>query len=297
MNKQKNYLSPAILAKIDNMSLRAKLVVEGYLVGRHKSPYHGFSVEFAEHRSYGQGDEIRHIDWKLYGKTDRYYIKRFEEETNLRSYILLDTSKSMSFKSKSISKLKYGTSLAAGLTHLMTNQKDAVGLILFDKSIKKYIPPRTSNSHKNIIFNSLSKCRAGDDTNIRSILDAMAERIKKRGLVILISDLLDDPENVIKGLNHFRHNKQEVIVFHLMDRQEFDFNFNERTKFKDMETGELITTDPWHIRSSYQQQINSFKNKFKKECGNQKVDYVPLFTDQKFDVALSEYIRKRGKSF
>jgi len=297
MNKQKNYLSPTVLAKIDNMSLRAKLVVEGYLVGRHKSPYHGFSVEFAEHRSYGQGDEIRHIDWKLYGKTDRYYIKRFEEETNLRSYILLDTSKSMSFKSKSISKLKYGTSLAAGLTHLMTNQKDAVGLILFDKIIKKYIPPRTSNAHKNIIFNSLSKCRAGDDTNIRSILDAMAERIKKRGLVILISDLLDDPVNVIKGLNHFRHNKQEVIVFHLMDRQEFNFNFNERTRFKDMETGELITTDPWHIRSSYQQQINSFKDKYKKECGNQKVDYIPIFTDQKFDVALSEYIRKRSKSF
>ena len=297
MNKQKNYLSPAVLAKIDNMSLRAKLVVEGYLVGRHKSPYHGFSVEFAEHRSYGQGDEIRHIDWKLYGKTDRYYIKRFEEETNLRSYILLDTSKSMSFKSKSISKLKYGTSLAAGLTHLMTNQKDAVGLILFDKIIKKYIPPRTSSAHKNIIFNSLSKCRAGDDTNIRSILDVMAERIKKRGLVILISDLLDDPVNVIKGLNHFRHNKQEVIVFHLMDRQEFNFNFNERTRFKDMETGELITTDPWHIRSSYQQQINSFKDKYKKECGNQKVDYIPIFTDQKFDVALSEYIRKRSKSF
>ena len=297
MNKQKNYLSPAVLAKIDNMSIRAKLVVEGYLVGRHKSPYHGFSVEFAEHRSYGQGDEIRHIDWKLYGKTDRYYIKRFEEETNLRSYILLDTSKSMSFKSKSISKLKYGTSLAAGLTHLMTNQKDAVGLILFDKIIKKYIPPRTSNAHKNIIFNSLSKCRAGDDTNIRSILDVMAERIKKRGLVILISDLLDDPVNVIKGLNHFRHNKQEVIVFHLMDRQEFNFNFNERTRFKDMETGELITTDPWHIRSSYQQQINSFKDKYKKECGNQKVDYIPIFTDQKFDVALSEYIRKRSKSF
>ena len=297
MIKQKRYLSPAVLAKIDNMSLRAKLVVEGYLVGRHKGPYHGFSVEFAEHRSYGQGDEIRHIDWKLYGKTDRYYIKRFEEETNLRSYILLDTSKSMSFKSKSISKLKYGTSLAAGLTHLMTNQKDAVGLILFDKIIKKYIPPRTSNAHKNIIFNSLSKCRAGDDTNIRSILDVMAERIKKRGLVILISDLLDDPVNVIKGLNHFRHNKQEVIVFHLMDRQEFNFNFNERTRFKDMETGELITTDPWHIRSSYQQQINSFKDKYKKECGNQKVDYIPIFTDQKFDVALSEYIRKRSKSF
>lgn len=220
MPRERTLLAPSVLAKIDNMSLRAKLVVEGYLVGRHKSPYHGFSVEFAEHRSYGQGDEIRHMDWKLYGKTDRYYIKRYEEETNLRSYILLDTSKSMGFKSKTITKLRYGASLAAGLTHLMINQKDAVGLILFDNEIKKYIPPRTSNTHKSIIYNSLSGCKAGKNTDIRSILDIMAERIKKRGLVIIISDLLDNPKRVLKGLNHFRHNKQEVIVFHLMDRQE-----------------------------------------------------------------------------
>lgn len=296
MPKEPTLLAPSILAKIDNMSLRAKLVVEGYLVGRHKSPYHGFSVEFAEHRSYGQGDEIRHMDWKLYGKTDRYYIKRYEEETNLRSYILLDTSKSMGFKSKTITKLRYGASLAAGLTHLMINQKDAVGLILFDNEIKKYIPPRTSNTHKSIIYNSLSGCKAGKNTDIRSILDIMAERIKKRGLVIIISDLLDNPKRVLKGLNHFRHNKQEVIVFHLMDRQEFSFDFNARTKFKDMENGNVITTDPWHIRSSYQEKVEEFKNMYRKECGNQKIDYVPIFTDQKFDLALSEYTRKRSKS-
>ena len=242
MSNSKKYLSPAVLSKIDNMSLRAKLVVEGYLVGKHKSPYHGFSVEFAEHRTYGQGDEIRHIDWKLYGKTDRYYVKRYEEETNLRSYILLDTSKSMSYKSNNITKLKYGESLSAGLTHLMINQKDAVGLILFDNSIRKYIPPKTSKSHKNVIYNSLSKCKTGENTNIQLILDSMAERIKKSGLVILISDLLDDPKNVMKGLNHFRHNKQEVIVFHLLDKQEFNFEFKERTKFADMESGEYTLT-------------------------------------------------------
>lgn len=296
MGSSKKYLNPAILSSIDNMTLRAKLVVEGYLVGKHKSPYHGFSVEFAEHRTYGQGDEIKHIDWKLYGKTDRHYVKRFEEETNLRSYILLDTSKSMNYKSKNITKLKYGESLTAGLTHLMIKQKDAVGLILFDNAIRKYISPKTSKSHKNIIFNSLSKCKAGENTNIQLILDSMAERIKKSGLVILISDLLDDPKNVMKGLNHFRHNKQEVIVFHLLDKQEFNFTFTERTKFSDMETGETITTDPWHIQSSYQDKIKLFINKFKRECGNQKIDYVPIFTDQNFDLALSEYIRKRHKS-
>ena len=296
MSSSKKYLNPAVLSSIDNMALRAKLVVEGYLVGKHKSPYHGFSVEFAEHRTYGQGDEIKHIDWKLYGKTDRHYVKRFEEETNLRSYILLDTSKSMNYKSKNITKLKYGESLTAGLTHIMINQKAAVGIILFDNAIRKYISPKTSKSHKNIIFNSLSKCKAGENTNIQLILDSMAERIKKSGLVILISDLLDDPKNVMKGLNHFRHNKQEVIVFHLLDKQEFNFTFNERTKFSDMETGETITTDPWHIQSSYQDKIKLFINKFKRECGNQKIDYVPIFTDQNFDLALSEYIRKRHKS-
>ena len=296
MGSSKKYLNPAVLSSIDNMALRAKLVVEGYLVGKHKSPYHGFSVEFAEHRTYGQGDEIKHIDWKLYGKTDRHYVKRFEEETNLRSYILLDISKSMSFKSKNISKLKYGESLTAALTHLMINQKDAVGLILFDNAIREYITPKTSKSHKNVIFNSLSKCKAGKNTNIQLILDSMAERIKKSGLVILISDLLDDPKNVMKGLNHFRHNKQEVIVFHLLDKQEFNFTFNERTKFSDMETGETITTDPWHIQSSYQDKIKLFIDKFKRECGNQKIDYVPIYTDQNFDLALSEYIRKRHKS-
>ena len=296
MSKPKKYLNPAVLSKIDNMSLRAKLVVEGYLVGKHKSPYHGFSVEFAEHRTYGQGDEIRHIDWKLYGKTDRHYVKRYEEETNLRSYILLDTSKSMSYKSNNITKLEYGESLSAALTHLMINQKDAVGLILFDNLIRKYIPPKTSKSHKNIIYNSLSKCKAGENTDIQLILDSMADRIKKSGLVILISDLLDDPKKVMKGLNHFRHNKQEVIVFHLIDKQEFNFEFNERTNFTDMETGETITTDPWHIQYSYQDKIKLFINKYKKECGNQKIDYVPIFTDQGFDIALSEYIRKRHKS-
>ena len=168
----------------------------------------------------------------------------------------------MNYKSKNITKLKYGESLTAGLTHLMINQKDAVGLILFDNAIRKYISPKTSKSHKNIIFNSLSKCEAGENTNIQLILDSMAERIKKSGLVILISDLLDDPKNVMKGLNHFRHNKQEVIVFHLLDKQEFNFTFNERTKFSDMETGETITTEPWHIQCSYHDKIKLFIIKF-----------------------------------
>ena len=293
---KRKYLDPLIVAKIDNMALRARLVVEGYLIGQHKSPYHGFSVEFAEHRAYGSGDEIRHIDWKLYGKTDRYYVKRYEEETNLRSYILLDTSQSMTYGSGEITKLDYGSYLSAALTHLMLNQRDAMGLVLFDEKIRKFIPPRAAPSHANIIMGALDKIQSANDTQIRPTLDYMAERIKKRGLVILISDLLDDPGQVLMGLNHFRHNKQEMIVFHLLDRQELEFQFGNRTKFRDLETDETITTEPWHIRSAYQELIEMHQRKYRLGCRNQRIDYVPLFTDQPLDQALNEYLNKRQKT-
>ena len=293
---KRKYLDPLIVAKIDNMALRARLVVEGYLIGQHKSPYHGFSVEFAEHRAYGSGDEIRHIDWKLYGKTDRYYVKRYEEETNLRSYILLDTSQSMTYGSGEITKLEYGSYLSAALTHLMLNQRDAMGLVLFDEKIRKFIPPRAAPSHANIIMGALDKIQSANDTQIRPTLDYMAERIKKRGLVILISDLLDDPDQVLMGLNHFRHNKQEMIVFHLLDRQELEFQFENRTKFRDLETDETITTEPWHIRSAYQELIEIQQRKYRLGCRNQRIDYVPLFTDQPLDLALNEYFNKRQKT-
>ena len=276
-----------MVAKLNNMQLRARLVVEGYMIGYHKSPYHGFSVEFAEHRSYGHGDEVRHIDWKLYGKTDRYYVKRFEEETNVRSHILLDSSQSMKFGSGSVNKLSYATYLSAALTYLMLSQKDAVGLVLFDEKIKKFIPPKSTQSHSNIIMKTLEKVTPGYDTQIRPVLDSMAEQIRKRGLIILISDLLDDPEKVLMGLKHFRYNKQEIIVFHLMDPEEYNFDFGERIQFTDMESGESITTDPWHIRKAYKNQIDHFNKTYQYGCRNLKIDYVPLFTNQPLDIALN----------
>jgi len=291
----KKYLDPEVVAKLNNMKLRARLVVEGYLIGHHKSPYHGFSVEFAEHRAYGHGDEVRHIDWKLFGKTDRYYVKRFEEETNVRSYILLDKSQSMSFSSGSITKLAYGSYLSAALSYLMLNQKDAMGLVLFDEKIKKFIPPRAKTSHSNIIMSALEKIKAGNDTQIRPVLNSMADRIRKRGLVILISDLLDDPDQVLMGLNNFKYNKQEVIVFHLVDRKEYDFDFTDRTQFNDMETGATITTDPWHIRSAYKDQINESIKNYRQGCRNLKIDYVQIFTDQPLDIALNQYLNKRQR--
>ncbi len=295
MRDQQKYLDPETLAKLSNMALRARLVVEGYLIGQHKSPYHGFSVEFAEHRAYGSGDEVRHVDWKLFGKTDRYYIKRFEEETNLRSYILLDSSRSMTYTSGNITKLEYGAFLAAAFSYLMLNQKDGIGLVLFDEIIRDFTPPRSTKSHVNTLLKKLETITPGSDTKIKPVLDEMAERIKKRGLIILISDLLDSPESVLSGLMHFRHHKQEIIVFHIMDRQESDFTFNVRTRFKDLESGETITTEPWHIRSAYTEQIQKFQKSFKKLCGKQRIDYVPLFTDQSLDIALNEYLRKRQR--
>ena len=292
---KRKYLHPEVAAKLGNMSLRARLVVEGYIIGLHKSPYHGFSVEFAEHRAYGPGDEIRHIDWKLYGKTDRYYVKQYEEETNLRSYLIMDISKSMTYRSKNISKLEYASYLTAALSYLMLNQKDGIGLILFDKKIQSFIPPRSTSSHLNTIFSQLDQINPGEDTQLGNVLHEMADRIKKRGLVILISDLFDDFDAIIGGLKHFRYNKQEVIVFHILDRQELNFNFNTRTRFKDMETGELVTTEPWQIRNSYKDLMLKFQDKYRKQCRKRLIDYIPLFTDHDLDIALSQYLRKRKK--
>ncbi len=294
LNKKK-YLQPETVAMLDSMALRAKLVVEGYIIGQHQSPYHGFSVEFAEHRSYESGDEIRHIDWKLFGKTDRLYVKRYQEETNLSAHIILDTSRSMLYKSGNVSKLVYANSLVASLSYLMVGQQDAVGLVKFSNKINTFIPPKSKPSHLNLILKQLDDVKVEKDTKIESVLHQMAEKINKRGLVILISDLLDEPHDIINGIKHFRYKKQEVIVFHILDRKEFEFNFNTRTQFLDMETGEKIITEPWHIRSNYMDLIDNLKKYYKKECLEYSIDYVPIYTNENLDKSLTEYLNKRKK--
>ena len=193
-------LTPELISRLDNLSLKARMVVEGFIVGLHKSPFHGFSVEFSEHRAYGYGDEIKHIDWKLFGKTDRFYIKQFEEETNLRSYILFDQSKSMDYGSNKITKLQYAQLLSASLSYLMIKQQDAVSLTLFDDKIVDYVPPRSKTSHLKIILSKMNQIQSGNDTKISPVLHQTAEMIKKKGLIILISDLFDDPNAIISGL-------------------------------------------------------------------------------------------------
>jgi len=193
---KRKYLKPEIVTSLSSLALRARLIVEGYIIGKHRSPYHGFSVEFAEHKSYDIGDDVRNIDWKLFGKTDRLYIKRYEEETNLKTHIIIDNSKSMSYSSGSVSKINYANSLLASIAYLMINQQDAVGLIQFSDKINSFIPPKSRRSHLNTIINQLSETVEGKDTFIEPVLHEMAERINKRGLVILVSDLLDDPKNL-----------------------------------------------------------------------------------------------------
>ena len=284
-----------MVAMLDSISMRAKMIVEGYIIGQHRSPYHGFSVEFAEHRSYESGDEVRHIDWKLYGKTNRLYVKRYEEETNLRAHLILDTSKSMAYTSGGVSKLEYGSYLLAALSYLMISQQDAAGVVLFDESIRSFVPPKSTPSHLNTLLNVLDVKSPGVDTKIEPVLHEMAERIKKRGLVIIISDLFDEPKNIMNGLKHFRHSKQEVILFHILDRNELEFDFNTRTKFIDMESGEEITTDPWHVQNDYKNLIKGLQDYYKSECRLNLIDYVPLFTDDSLDKGLSEYFNKRQR--
>lgn len=290
------YLQPAVISRLSNMELRARLVVEGFITGLHRSPYHGFSVEFAEHRQYMPGDEPRFIDWKIYGRTDRYYIKQFEEETNLKSTILLDTSRSMGYASAGqITKLAYGSYLAAALAYLMVKQQDAVGLATFDTEVTSYLPPHATRASLRQLLVRLEQSTPGGKTGAGRAIHQVAERMKRRGLVILISDLLDDPDDVMAALRHFRHKKNEVIVMHVLDPLERSFAFGGDAVFQDVETAERMTTQPYHIQASYREAMAGFLERYKRECREHAIDYAVMDTSTPFDTALAEYLAKRRK--
>lgn len=291
----RKYLKPEIVSKLKSMEMRARMVVEGFIAGLHKSPYHGFSVEFAEHRQYMPGDEIKHIDWKVLGKTDRFYVKQFEEETNLKSYLLLDASASMGYSSNGITKLQYASYLAAALTYLMIRQRDAVGLLTFDHKIRKYLPPRSIKSYLHLILKEFEKLESAEVTDVSNTFHEMAERINRRGLVVVLSDLYDDPDKIMLALKHFRHKKHEVIVFHILDPLEINFTFKKEAVFKDMETGEEISTQPWHIQREYQEKVKQFIDNYKRQCRQNQIDYALINTEMDFDRALIEYMIKRKR--
>lgn len=290
------FLNPQIISKISNLDLRARLVVEGFMVGLHKSPYHGFSVEFSQHRPYMQGDNLRNVDWRVFGKTDRYFIKQFEEETNLKCYIILDNSKSMSYASdKKISKLNYASTLAAALTYLMITQQDAVSLTIYSDKVNTFLPAKSSYSYLHLILKELALTAPSSSTNTADALKQVAEKIKRRGLIIIISDFFDDVEKTLKSLKQFSHQKNEVIIFQILDPLERSFGFGKDAIFKDLETNEELTTQPFQIQKVYKQAMIEFTDRIKRECLNSNFDYNLLDTSTSFDKALFSYIQKRSK--
>jgi len=291
----RKYLDPAVISRLKGMDIKARLVVEGFVSGLHRGPYKGFSVEFAEHRQYMPGDPIRYLDWKVYGKTDRFYIKEYEEETNLRAYLIMDGSGSMGYSSNGMTKLEYGSYLAASLAYLMLKQQDSVGLLIFDTKLRKYIPPRSVKKHLHVILKELSDLGARKETDLGESLHELAQRVRRRGLIILISDLLDDEEKVIRGLKLFRHRKHEVIVFHVLDPYEVLFPFEHEVILKDMETGEEIPAVPWEVRKEYREKVSAWINRYRTVLRQSGIDYVPVRTSTTFDVALFSYLEKRQR--
>jgi uncharacterized protein (DUF58 family) len=294
----RKYLDPSVITRLNSLELKARFIVEGFMVGLHRSPFHGFSVEFSEHRPYMQGDNLRDVDWKVYGKTERYVIKQYEEETNLKSYILLDTSKSMAYASEgNVTKLEYASTLVAALSYMMIKQQDAVGLSLYSEKINKHLPPKATRSYLQEILKNIASVTASDKTNTSSSLNEIAEKIKRRGLVIVVSDFFDNIDSVLSALKHFRYNKNEVIVFQVLDPLERSFSFGNDAVFKDMETLEEITTQPYQVQKVYREAMNQFIDKLKTECLNAGIDYNLIETSTPFDKALYAYIQKRRKLY
>jgi uncharacterized protein (DUF58 family) len=290
------YLQPDVVAQLANFELRARLVVEGFITGLHKSPYHGFSVEFTQHRPYMPGDEIKNIDWKAYGKTGKYFIKQYEEETNLKSYLVLDASRSMGFASAGkLSKLTYASYIAAALAYLMIEQRDAAGLTIYDETVRTSLVPRATKIYLKEILRELDALRPANKTGTAQALHQVAESIKRRGLVIVLSDLFDDPAQVMSAFKHFLYKGNELIVMQVLDPLERSFAFGTDAVFQDLETGEKMTTQPWHVQKAYRESMKEFVEHYAADCRNNGIDYLLLDTTTPFDKALFEYLNKRKR--
>lgn len=295
MDANPKYLDPQMLAKLQGLELRARSIVEGYVSGVHRSPFHGFSIEFAEHREYSPGDDLRFVDWKVFGKTDKIYLKQYEEETNLVSYLLLDTSESMRYQSEGtpLSKLEYAQCVAAALSYLVLQQQDSVGLATFDSEVRSLVRPSSNPSHFKQLVHVMEHAEPQRKTRTGPIFHDLAERLKRRGLVLILSDLFDDVQSMLAGLKHFRHRRHDVIVFHVLDPAELDFPFRQTTLFRGMEQLPDVLTDPHALRQAYLAEFGKFLQAVRKGCRGQRVDYVLLRTDQSLEVALSSYIASR----
>jgi uncharacterized protein (DUF58 family) len=286
-------LDPKALAKLETVKLRARAIVEGVLSGLHKSPHQGQSVEFAEHKEYAPGDEIRHIDWKAYGKLDKYYVKRFEQETNLKAYIALDASASMNYRSNGLSKLEVACSLAASLAYLLVRQQDAVGLAVLRASGTQYIPPRASASHLQAILQALEGLQGEGPTHLAQAADVLSEKARRRAAVFVFSDLFDDDPGALRRLLQLRLRKNDLSVFHVLDPAELEFPFEDPTLFLSMEDERSQQANPREIRDSYLEEIGGFVAASKRLCMEMDCDYEPVRTDEPLDRVLLRYLARR----
>ncbi|MBI5724740.1 MAG: DUF58 domain-containing protein [Planctomycetes bacterium] len=289
------YFEPQKIAKLANLNILARQAVEGFITGLHKSPHKGFSVEFSEHREYSPGDDLRHLDWVAWGRSDKYFIKQYEQETNLRAYILLDCSGSMAYRHspQGISKFEYGCFMSACLAYLMCRQQDVVGMIAFDEDVRFHIAPGGTPAHLDRLFKKLEALEAGRKTAIASTFHQLASTIAKRGLVVIISDLYDDPAHIIRALQHFVYKKHQIIVLHLMDQAEMEFPFKKVLSFVDMETNERLQVDPRFVKDSYCKEVAAFIEHYRKECSDRKIEYCHVTTDMPYDGVLLNYLSRR----
>jgi uncharacterized protein (DUF58 family) len=293
--KATNYFDPKVLAGISDLYLRARWVVEGMMSGIHRSRSKGFSVEFEQHREYSPGDEIRRIDWKALGRFDRYFVKEYEDETNLRAYLLVDTSGSMDYASDGVTKFDYGCTLAASLAYLILRQQDAAGVVTFSDHIETFIPPKAKRDYLIQILRALENRGPAGETNVGKILEEIAGQIKRRGLVVLVSDLLDEPEQILKGLRLFRFKGNDVIVFHLLDPAELSLPFDGNILFEDLEELNLrVVADPRAIRKTYREVVEEFTSRMRQECHDNVIDYQLIATSTPLDRALASYLSWRG---
>ncbi len=293
----RQYLKPEVLARVGSLELKARLVVEGSYTGMHRSPFHGLSVEYADHRPYVQGDDVRHIDWKVFGRTDKYYIKQYEQETNLECMLVVDCSESMTYRSSAVSMTKheYAMVVAASLAYLaVQKQRDSVGLATFDEGLNRYLKPSRNPTFWQSIIRELEGEAGPSKTGIRKVLDDVGERLERRTLIILISDLFDDVAEILKGLWHLRHHGHEVIVCRIWDPDEYDFPFQGPTLFQGLEEAGSLLTEPRSLRDRYLQQVKEFTSRLRSGCHRLKVDFAPFRTSTPLDVAISAYLAARS---
>ena len=289
------FLDPAVIARIGSIELKARTIVEGFLAGLHRSPFKGFSVEFAEYRQYLPGDDLSTIDWKVYARSDRHYVKKFEEETNVDCHVLLDVSGSMGYGSTGVTKAEYASYLAAALAYLMNRQRDAVGFMAFDDDIVTHLAASARPGHLRSVLLELDQVKLGSRSNVAKPLHQLADALVKRGIVVLLSDLLDEPEQVIRGLRHLRFRGADVVVFQLLDHDELTFPFERVTRFRDLETADEVLAAPLEIRDHYLREINTLVSRYERELRLVGVDYHLVDTSKPLDFALMSYLSTRSR--